>query len=121
MRARTHADPRHSRPHLARARLRGPPFAHRCAPRRPLPLVLTFPLFALGPSFSPTFSRFAGKVEIIANDQGNRVTLSYVAFSESERLIGDAAKNQASLNPTNTAYDATPSAAVLRTRPSSTT
>ena len=47
-----------------------------------------------------------GKVEIIANDQGNRVTPSYVAFSDSERLIGDAAKNQASLNPSNTVYDA---------------
>lgn len=47
-----------------------------------------------------------GKVEVIANDQGNRTTPSYVAFSESERLVGDAAKNQASLNPTNTVYDA---------------
>ena len=48
-----------------------------------------------------------GKVEILANDQGNRVTPSYVAFSPSgERLIGDAAKNQASLNPENTVYDA---------------
>ena len=47
-----------------------------------------------------------GKVEIIANDQGNRVTPSYVAFADGERLIGDAAKNQASLNPSNTVYDA---------------
>lgn len=47
-----------------------------------------------------------GRVEIIANDQGNRVTPSYVAFSGTERLIGDAAKNQASLNPSNTVYDA---------------
>merc|ERR1719456_1237866 len=47
-----------------------------------------------------------GKFEIIANDQGNRVTPSYVAFTDNERLIGDAAKNQASLNPTNTVYDA---------------
>lgn len=46
------------------------------------------------------------RVEIIANDQGNRTTPSYVAFTENERLIGDAAKNQASLNPTNTVYDA---------------
>lgn len=46
------------------------------------------------------------RVEVISNDQGNRTTPSYVAFSESERLIGDAAKNQASLNPTNTVYDA---------------
>merc|ERR1719223_1647437 len=47
-----------------------------------------------------------GRVEIIAHDQGNRVTPSYVAFSEDERLVGDAAKNQASLNPSNTVYDA---------------
>jgi len=45
-------------------------------------------------------------VEIIANDQGNRVTPSYVAFTDSERLIGDAAKNQAALNPKNTVFDA---------------
>ena len=42
-----------------------------------------------------------GKVEIIANDQGNRTTPSYVAFTDTERLIGDAAKNQATLNPSN--------------------
>ena len=47
-----------------------------------------------------------GTVEIIANDQGNRTTPSYVAFTETERLIGDAAKNQASMNPTNTIFDA---------------
>lgn len=47
-----------------------------------------------------------GRVEIIANDQGNRITPSYVAFTDSERLIGDAAKNQAATNPTNTIYDA---------------
>lgn len=47
-----------------------------------------------------------GRVEILANDQGNRTTPSYVAFTESERLIGDAAKNQAALNPKNTVYDA---------------
>lgn len=47
-----------------------------------------------------------GKVEIIANDQGNRTTPSYVAFTETERLIGDAAKNQVAVNPTNTVFDA---------------
>ena len=46
------------------------------------------------------------RVEIIANEQGNRTTPSYVAFNENERLIGDAAKNQASINPTNTVFDA---------------
>ena len=47
-----------------------------------------------------------GKVEIIANDQGNRITPSWVAFTEDERLIGDAAKNQAPQNPINTVFDA---------------
>jgi L1 cell adhesion molecule like protein len=45
-------------------------------------------------------------VEIIANDQGNRTTPSYVAFTETERLLGDAAKSQVALNPENTVYDA---------------
>ena len=47
-----------------------------------------------------------GKVEIIANDQGNRTTPSYVGFTDTERLIGDAAKNQVALNPQNTIFDA---------------
>lgn len=47
-----------------------------------------------------------GRVEIIANSQGNRTTPSYVAFTQEERLVGDAAKNQAPMNPTNTVYDA---------------
>ena len=42
------------------------------------------------------------RVEIIANDQGNRTTPSYVSFSDTERLIGDAAKNQVAMNPINT-------------------
>jgi len=47
-----------------------------------------------------------GKVEIIANDQGNRTTPSYVAFTDTERLIGDGAKNQVAMNPCNTIFDA---------------
>jgi heat shock 70kDa protein 1/2/6/8 len=46
------------------------------------------------------------RVEVIANDQGNRTTPSYVAFTDSERLIGDAAKNQVAMNPHNTVFDA---------------
>jgi heat shock protein 5 len=47
-----------------------------------------------------------GRVEIIANDQGNRITPSYVAFLDNgERLVGDAAKNQATINPENTVFD----------------
>ncbi|XVF83649.1 hypothetical protein PTKIN_Ptkin16aG0506900 [Pterospermum kingtungense] len=47
-----------------------------------------------------------GRVEIIANDQGNRTTPSYVAFTNTERLIGDAANNQVTVNPINTVFDA---------------
>ena len=46
------------------------------------------------------------RVEVIANDQGNRTTPSYVAFTDTERLIGDAAKNQVAMNPQNTVFDA---------------
>merc|ERR1712078_603231 len=46
-----------------------------------------------------------GRVEIIPNDQGNRITPSYVAFTEDERLIGEAAKNQATINPSQTLFD----------------
>jgi L1 cell adhesion molecule like protein len=46
------------------------------------------------------------RVEIISNDQGNRTTPSYVAFTDDERLIGDAAKNQTAMNPKNTVFDA---------------
>lgn len=47
------------------------------------------------------------RVEIIANDQGNRTTPSYVAFTDTERLIGDAAKNQVAMNPRNTVSSGT--------------
>src|SRR5690242_6788756 len=46
------------------------------------------------------------RVEIITNDQGNRTTPSYVAFNDTERLIGDAGKNQVAMNPSNTVFDA---------------
>ncbi|RJE17439.1 heat shock, partial [Aspergillus sclerotialis] len=46
------------------------------------------------------------RIEIIANDQGNRTTPSFVAFTDTERLIGDAAKNQVAMNPFNTVFDA---------------
>ena len=46
------------------------------------------------------------RVEIVPNEQGNRTTPSYVAFTDTERLVGDAAKNQVALNPSNTVFDA---------------
>jgi len=66
--------------------------------------------FSMGIDLGTTYSCVGifkdGEVQIIANDQGNRTTPSYVAWTDEERLLGDAAKNQVASNPTNTVFDA---------------
>ncbi|AAS51265.1 ACR038Wp [Eremothecium gossypii ATCC 10895] len=59
----------------------------------------------LGTTYSCVALMRNGKTEILANEQGNRITPSYVAFTDDERLIGDAAKNQVANNPKNTIFD----------------
>ena len=65
---------------------------------------------AIGIDLGTTFSCVGvwkdNKVEIIHNDQGHRTTPSYVGFTKTSRLVGDAAKNQVSRNPANTVFDA---------------
>jgi len=60
----------------------------------------------LGTTYSCVAVMRGEAVEVIANDQGNRTTPSYVAFTDTEKLVGDAAKNQAAMNPKNTIFDA---------------
>merc|ERR1740136_555048 len=59
----------------------------------------------LGTTYSCVGIYKNGREEIIPNDQGNRITPSYVAFTEDDRLIGEAAKNQATINPAQTLFD----------------
>ena len=74
---------------------------HRSRPRRSSgSACLTCPLPRLLCPFC------CSQVEVISNNQGNRTTPSYVAFTDNERLVGEAAKNQASSNPKNTVFDA---------------
>ena len=77
-------------------------------PLPPPPLLAAGPIIGidLGTTYSCVGIYKNGRVDIIPNDQGNRITPSYVAWDGEERLTGDAAKNQATINPTSTVFDA---------------
>ena len=89
---------------LVRVHPRGSPFNVTLCP--PFTAV-TGPIIGidLGTTYSCVGIYRDGRVDIVPNDQGNRITPSYVAWDESERLIGDAAKNQATINPAETVFD----------------
>lgn len=80
--------------------LRSPAF--RCC--RLLPRIALTNIFT-GTTYSCVATYEGNNVEIIANEQGNFTTPSFVSFSDKERLIGEAAKNQAAMNPRNTVFD----------------
>ncbi|KFK24739.1 hypothetical protein AALP_AA8G018200 [Arabis alpina] len=85
------------------------PSSLRCTNEAPPSSVLIMASPAIGIDLGTTYSCVGvwqhDRVEIIANDQGNRTTPSYVAFTDSQRLIGDAAKNQVAANPVHTVFD----------------
>ncbi len=69
------------------------------------PQSLTVGLCDIGTTYSCVATYEGSNVEIIANEQGSFTTPSFVSFTDQERLIGEAAKNQAAMNPTNTVFD----------------
>lgn len=62
-------------------------------------------IWIIGTTYSCVATYEGNNVEIIANEQGSFTTPSFVSFTDAERLIGEAAKNQAAMNPTNTVFD----------------